>query len=114
MSDVMLPLLAAPFMGAASLRLGAPVAAAWRGARLATDGDQLCVQGDADALLAAFATRLVFTAPAAMIGRREPKMRATISDDGWAQLSIFANRTLAPASEESRSRGAGAGLSDND
>lgn len=114
MDNVSLPMLAVPFMGGAALRLGVPVSVEWEGARLATDGKQLCVQGDLDALQTAQADRLVFSAPAEMTGRKEPVMRGTVSEDSWARLGVFAHRTFAPATEESRLRGAGAGLSDND
>jgi hypothetical protein len=114
MQNVSLPLLAIPFMGGAALRLGVPVAAEWQGARLATDGKQLCVQATPDALITRQADRLVFCAPAEMTGRREPVLRAEVSDQSWDRLGLFAHRTFAPATEESRLRGAGAGLSDND
>lgn len=114
MEAVSLPLLSVPFMGGAALRLGVPVAAEWSGARIATDGRQLCVQATPEALQARSAEKLVFSAPAQMTGRREPVMRAEVSEDSWACLGGFAHRTFAPATEESRLRGAGAGLSDND
>jgi hypothetical protein len=114
MENVTLPLLAVPFMGGAALRLGVPVAAEWPGARLATDGRQLCVQGAPEALRAAQADQLVFSAPAEMTGKREPVMRAEVCEDSWTTLGSFAHRTFAPATEESRLLGAGAGLSDND
>lgn len=114
MENVSVPLLAVPFMGGAALRLGVPVCAEWDGVRLATDGKQLCVQGEAEALQTAHTDQLVFTAPAEMTGRREPVMRADVNEDSWALLGEFAHRTFAPATEESRLRGAGAGLSDND
>ena len=40
--------------------------------------------------------------------------RATPDPEAWATLNRFAHRTFAPATEESRLLGAGAGLSDND
>ena len=41
-------------------------------------------------------------------------LRADPDPNDWAALLAFAHRTYAPATEESRLRGAGAGLSDND
>lgn len=114
MENVSLPLLAVPFMGGAALRLGVPVAVEWDGARLATDGKQLCVQASPEALEARQAQKLVFSAPADMSGRREPVLRADVSEESWDRLAAFAHRTFAPATEESRLRGAGADLSDND
>jgi hypothetical protein len=40
--------------------------------------------------------------------------RATPTDAAWTILTTFAHRTYAPATEASRLKGAGAGLSDND
>lgn len=114
MENVSLPLLAVPFMGGAALRLGVPVAAEWDGVRVATDGQRVCVQGTPEDLRIGEAAQLVFSAPAKMSGQLEPVMRASVSDECWAQLGVFAHRTFAPATDESRLRGAGAGLSDND
>ncbi|MFS4583511.1 DUF3726 domain-containing protein [Phaeobacter sp. C3_T13_0] len=114
MENVSIPLLAVPFMGGAALRLGRPVAAEWDGARVATDGKRLCVQGSSDVLRTRQTERMVFSAPADMTGQLEPVMRANVSEESWEQLGKFAHRTFAPATEESRLRGAGAGLSDND
>ncbi|MFV1528377.1 MULTISPECIES: DUF3726 domain-containing protein [unclassified Phaeobacter] len=114
MENVNFPLLAVPFMGGAALRLGRPVAAEWQGARLATDGKRLCMQGSSETLHSRLAERMVFSAPAEMTGQQEPVMRASVSNASWDQLGKFAHRTFAPATEESRLRGAGAGLSDND
>lgn len=114
MENVSFPLLAIPFMGGAALRLGVPVAVEWDGARVATDGHQLCLTADDASLATRQTTRLVFTAPAEMTGRKEPVLRASVSDEVWARLGVFAHRTFAPATEESRLKGAGAGVTDND
>lgn len=111
---VNLPLLLVPFIGGAALRLGQPVVVEWADARLATDGKDLCVQATPDALLTRHADRVVVSAPAQMTGQREVVSRAEIPDTDWKRLETFAHRTFAPATEESRLRGAGAGLSDND
>lgn len=42
------------------------------------------------------------------------KSRAEPNNEGWNGLNAFAYRTYAPATDESRLLGAGAGLSDND
>lgn len=39
---------------------------------------------------------------------------AAVSDTGWTQLENLAQRTYVPATDQSRARGAGAGLTDND
>ncbi|MBY6201439.1 DUF3726 domain-containing protein [Maritalea mobilis] len=114
MENVCVPLLSVPFMGGAALRLGHPVAAEWRGARIATDGRRLCLQGDGAALRVKMAAKVVFTAPAEMKGHLEPVVRAHVSAATWDRLAAFAHRTFAPATELSRLLGAGAGADDND
>ena len=42
------------------------------------------------------------------------RSRAQPAPEAWATLNRLAHRTYAPATEESRLKGAGAGLSDND
>ncbi|WP_299695088.1 DUF3726 domain-containing protein [uncultured Tateyamaria sp.] len=113
MQSVSYPLLLVPFLGGAALRLAQPVAAAWDGVHLVTDGRQLCMTEDA-ALTTTLAPLMTITAPAQMSGPRAPVQRAQVSPDSWARLSGFAHRTFAPATEESRLRGAGAGVSNND
>lgn len=114
MENVLFPLLTVPFMGGAALRLGVPVAVEWQGARLATNGHQLCLAAREEALNSEQADRLVFTTPAEMTDRKEPILRASVSESDWSRLSTFAHRTFAPATEESRLKGAGAGTTDND
>lgn len=113
LQDVSFPLLLMPFLGGAALRLQQPVAMAWDDVQLVTDGYQLCMQGDDD-LGAELAALVTVSAPSRMTGPKEPVMRAQVSAESWARLNSFAQRTFAPATEESRLRGAGAGVSDND
>ena len=46
--------------------------------------------------------------------QKQISKRCEIADDVWSRLEEFTYRTYAPATEESRALGAGAGLSDND
>ncbi len=114
LQDVSYPLLLVPFLAGAALRLQQPVSVAWNGVELSTDGRQLCVQGDNTALATELASVATVSAPARMTGPKEPNMRGQVPPDCWARLNAFAQRTFAPATEESRLRGAGAGQSDND
>ncbi|WP_068311173.1 DUF3726 domain-containing protein [Polycladidibacter hongkongensis] len=114
MLEVDFPLLVVPFASGAALRLGQPVAVEWQGARLVTNGKELCVQGEASALLAARAKRVECSAPAQMLSQTRPLHRAIVSDACWTRLAAFSQRTFAPATEASRLSGAGAGLTDND
>jgi hypothetical protein len=108
------PLLAVPFMAGAALRLGVPVAVQWPDAQLATDGRHLCVQATAKAMESPFETQVVFSTPAQMSTERAPVQRAIVSTNSWNALTKFAHRTYAPATDESRLLGAGAGPADND
>ncbi|MFK7853900.1 MAG: DUF3726 domain-containing protein [Granulosicoccus sp.] len=45
---------------------------------------------------------------------RSPVVRASVDPACWERLAVFAHRTYAPASDESRRLGAGAGSSEND
>lgn len=114
MKNVCFPLLTIPFMGRTALHLGVPVVAQWKDAQITTDGRKISVEATGEAVSAPLADRLVFSAPAEMHEGREALTRAGIPDADWKRLSVFAHRTFAPATEESRIRGAGAGLSDND
>lgn len=115
MAHVSHPLLVAPFAAWAAIHIGAPVQVLWHDVRVTTDGFGLSVEGplvqietrDAVALMSCRAT-----APGEVIA--VAGQRAEVSDASWAQLSAFAHRTYAIATEESRQRGAGAGTSDND
>lgn len=114
MINVSLPLLLVPFVGGAALRLGVPVAVEWDDVCLTSDGRQLRVQGTSKSLEVRQASKVVVSTPADLTGQMEPGLRGNVSKDSWAQLGSFAHRTYAPATEDSRLRGAGAGLNDND
>ncbi len=103
------PLLLVPFCLLAFNNVGFD----WSDCTIRTSDDGLFVQGAPDALLV----------DEALIAGGEPAPRAThqwqpgavdIADEIWEALSAFAHRTYVPASEASRLKGAGAGLTDND
>lgn len=114
MLEVDYPLLVVPFASGAALRLGQPVSVEWEDTRMVTNGKELCVQGDIKAILTPHARRVDCSAPAQMLSQTRPIHRAVVSNDCWIRLNRFAQRTFAPATEASRLRGAGAGLTDND
>ncbi|PIE36691.1 MAG: hypothetical protein CSA54_03655 [Gammaproteobacteria bacterium] len=110
-----LPLLLAPALAAAAAQAGSPLAASWQGVRLTSDGWRVACDGDDAALLTEMAERvLVTTDAAAPVSFPEVVSRATVPQDVLNTLARFAHRTYAPATEESRARGAGTGDSDND
>lgn len=113
LQSVSYPLLSVPFLGGAALRLECAVSVEWGDVRLTTDGYQLSVVGG-DSLLADHTELMTVHAPAQMSASKTPVMRAQVTPESWSRLSAFAHRTFAPATQESRMLGAGAGVSDND
>lgn len=114
MQDLSYPLLSVPFLAGASLRLQVPLSAEWQGVTLSTDGRSLSIQGEDAAINVPHVREITFRAPATMPSRKAPVSRAQVDAETWARLGKFAHRTYAPSTEESRLRGAGAGVNDND
>jgi hypothetical protein len=113
LANVRAPLLLLPFLAAT---------AAARGSAIGVDlgATTLCVAPD-ESLCAAALPQPVETATvalalgAAAAGDVVPAgLRSDCPEDAAATLTVFATRTYAPATEESRIAGAGAGLTDND
>ncbi len=115
MQNVSQPLLVVPFAAGTASNQGAPVKIQWNGVSLITNGNELFVNGSQSFLSDAATATLRCSAGAEMTGKVINRvMRGQIESSCWNHLSRFAQRTYAPATEESRLRGAGAGLSDND
>lgn len=104
------PLVILPFAAAAAGRLGIAVTVTWEGVRAVVDARGLALEGapgpgPVDVTVRAGGT------PA----RRLPRTSRAAPDPAtWQALEALAARTYAPATAESRLKGAGAGLSDND
>jgi hypothetical protein len=107
--NIALPLFLLPFAAMASRQIALPVV----------------IEADtASATAAGFTLALTGTFPASAnltlhIGEGPEHLpplrtRATPTPQAWASLSAHAHRTYAPATDASRLKGAGAGLSDND
>ncbi|MFD3191464.1 DUF3726 domain-containing protein [Sedimentitalea sp. HM32M-2] len=105
------PLLLLPFAALCAWHLRVPVHISWGAAKAATDGQSLALHGLAND---GFAQELTVSAGGAMTQPNRTGSRADPRAEIRATLNRFAGRTFAPASEESRRKGAGAGLSDND
>lgn len=104
------PMLLAPFAGLSARHLDTTVALSWDDTVVTTDGEALSVRGYAESATAT----VTVTTGGAMDAPRPGSTRADPDPATFERLSAFAHRTYAPATEESRIRGAGAGLSDND
>jgi hypothetical protein len=110
MQDVCAPELLLPFAANAARVLQCWVSIEFDGTLAVTDGDHLAVHG----IFPVTARRVTVSqgdAPETLLNRHS---RAQPTPGDWDILNRFAHRTYAPATEESRLLGAGAGLSDND
>ena len=115
MENVSHPLLVAPFAAWAAIQIGAPVAVTWSDVRIETDGygirvDDPSTQIDVASVERLSCSRVKGQADAVI----QPAQRGEVSSSVWSCLSVYAHRTYAPATEESRLLGAGAGVFDND
>ena len=111
-SNVIAPLLLLPFAANAALQLGRSVTLSWQDAQLVTDGRT--VGATSNGIDVDRAKTVQVHVGGALSNERPTSFRATPNDADWATLERFAHRTYAPDTEESRLKGAGAGLSDND
>lgn len=110
MQRVAVPLLILPFAANAASELNCCVSVEIDGHVAATDGDNLiCPDG-----LPEFAERITVHPSETAPSWRPRGAQMSPDPDSWNRLAALAHRTYAPATEESRLRGAGAGLSDND
>ncbi|MEL7525264.1 MAG: DUF3726 domain-containing protein [Pseudomonadota bacterium] len=110
MRRVAVPLLILPFAANAAAELRCCVTVETDGRVAMTDGSNLLCADRLPELAERITVR-----PAGTIPSWQPHgARATPDPDSWTRLGVLAHRTYAPATDESRLRGAGAGLSDND
>lgn len=106
--NVAAPLMLLPFAAMAARQVGTPVTLSWDGGQAVTDGDRLSLNGTPEG--ARMSVR-----PDGTLGTVcAPRTRTAPDPAAWSALLALAQRTYAPATEESRRRGAGSDLSDND
>lgn len=110
MRRVAMPLLILPFAANAASELRCCMRVEIDGQIAVTDGDHLLCPDRLPELAERITVQTSETAPSWRT--RRAQMRP--DPDSWDRLAMLAHRTYAPATEESRLRGAGAGLSDND
>ena len=105
-----MPLLLLPFVANAVKRQNGVATITLDGINAVTDGAQLsCPDVDMSRVDS------VIVAMGGTLETKKPRQtRATPDPASWDVLTNFAFRTYAPATEQSRLLGAGAGLSDND
>ncbi|MCK0122396.1 DUF3726 domain-containing protein [Loktanella sp. F6476L] len=95
---VAVPILVLPFIAGQG---GATIETA--SGTVTTDGESVCFNGIIDES----ASRVIVAAPMVMPYRLDRSDRANPDPAAWARLLAFAHRTYAPATEESRLKGAG-------
>jgi len=110
MQQVFAPSVLLPFAAGAAKRLGGSVHVAFDDVVAVTDGTNLELQGK----LPEAVQRVVVSQCAETVKPSRLLTRSHPSAQSWDILNRFAHKTYAPATEESRALGAGAGLSDND
>lgn len=118
LAAVSYPLLLAAFLGRAAAAIGQVFELRWPGAtiRCLPEGPHIEADGP-DALQARRVESVtVRGVKHSAADRPAPRsaQRVEVSPDDWAVLKSLAHRTYVPATDESRLRGAGAGLDDND
>ncbi len=104
------PIFVLPFAASMARQTKQTVTVSWEGAEAVTDGTHVCFSGEAVPFAQFAAVRL----GGAMDVARRMASRTTPNPEDWEMINAFAHRTYAPATEESRLKGAGAGTSDND
>ncbi|MEM7295570.1 MAG: DUF3726 domain-containing protein [Pseudomonadota bacterium] len=101
------PLLIVPFVAQAVLALRANLCVSTKsGATAETDGAGLLISGTFGGLVGGAHVSFWLKPRQPVGGSCDP--RAHVDDESWSKLSSWAAQTYAPATEESRRRGAGA------
>lgn len=110
LKNVTEPAMLLPFAAQAARQINATVTLNCDDVTAVTNGTGISVFGD----FPTSASEVTVSVSGALTDVQPLKTRATPDPDDWAKLNRFAHLTYAPATEESRLLGAGAGLSDND
>ncbi|MCK8463144.1 DUF3726 domain-containing protein [Aliiroseovarius sp. S1339] len=115
MSNLTSPLLMVPFAAWAALHIGAPVTVSWLDSQIVTDGYKIWIDDPKSEIEVSAAVALTCCRATHMDDRATaPAQRGSVDQPAWARLGVFAHRTYAPATPQSRRFGAGAGATDND
>ena len=104
------PLLFAPFVAQVACQKGVTMTLSCGASTIVTNGQRISVADSHPQIWSSAQVSVGghVSASAPLAKRTSPDM------DAWDLLAIFAYRTYAPATEESRAKGAGSGTTDND
>ncbi|MFK7939948.1 MAG: DUF3726 domain-containing protein [Roseovarius sp.] len=109
------PLLLLPAIASASDLADAPLSLQWNGLRMTRADRETWIETTAQAQNPAEKSDITITRSTSNSGTRVRRgYRGEIAPDVTEILNVFAHRTYAPDTPESRLSGAGAGLTDND
>lgn len=111
LEEVAQPILLAPFAAMLAQQLERNVTLSVDDVRITTDGKTVSRAGG---MFPSHAARACLGAGGEVGAPAPARQRAQPAPSAWSTLNAFAHRTYAPATEESRMKGAGAGTSDND
>lgn len=101
------PLLLLPTIAKVSAALGIWMQVSWDKVVINTDGKSACIQGSIDALTTVQTKRLYCLNAKDMLTLEHSVPRQPVDRLSWEVLEAYAQRTYAPATEESRRLGAG-------
>lgn len=110
MHNIAVPSMLLPFVAQAARALGSTICVTCDGLLAETNGTAL----HQNQAFADTATSVIVARSTTVLKPTVHVTRAFPTKESWNSLNQFAHRTYAPATEESRKLGAGAGLSDND
>ncbi len=114
LANVAEPLIILAFAASAARQVSTSITVKWDGLTAITDGNGISVSASRDALRAPLADRVVIHAGGDLGSPQPRQSRTTPHAAAWKRLAHLAHRTYAPATEESRLKGAGSGLIDAD
>lgn len=109
------PMLLAPFAAGVAKLTRTTVVLSWDGVVITFTPDRVSIEGEYAALTAPNTDRVYCRrARARLVAVPADPVDGNVDANAWIQLTVFAHRTLAPATDASRLAGAGARLTDND
>lgn len=112
--NIIAPIMLLPFAAYAARQLAGTVTIEWTGVRVVTDGSDASLKLDDQSSLLDPAGLVSVRTGDRLEHPRPVQDRARPDEADWAVLNRFAHRIYVPDTEQSRLKGAGAGLTDND
>jgi len=114
LKNVIAPAMILPFAAISAHMLGLPITATWGDTSVVFEGSVVSLETPAPKALLQNAANMYIQTGGQLGSLQALHARAKPAMQDWETLNKFAARIYAPATEESRLKGAGAGLSDND